>query len=86
METQNTVRMFTLSTCGHCKAAKAFMKDLGVEYDYTDVDLLQGEDRQKAIGEVRKLNQRLSFPTIVIGDTVIVGNNPDAIKKALGMS
>ena len=80
------VRMFTLSTCGHCKAAKEFMKKLGVEYDYTDVDLLQGEERQKTIDEVRKLNQRLSFPTIVIGETVIVGNNPDEIKKALGLS
>ena len=86
MNSGNTVRMFTLSTCGHCKAAKQFMKQLGVEFDYTDVDLLQGEERQKAVDEVRKLNQRLSFPTIVIGDTVIVGNNPDEIKKALGLA
>ena len=86
MGKDNTVRMFTLSTCGHCKAAKTFMKELGVEYDYTDVDLLQGEERQKTIDEVRKINQRLSFPTIVIGETVIIGNNPDEIKKALGLS
>ena len=86
MEERKTVRMFTLSTCGHCKAAKEFMKELGVEYEYTDVDLLQGEERQKTVDEVRKLNQRLSFPTIVIGDTVIVGNNQDEITKALGLS
>jgi glutaredoxin-like protein NrdH len=86
MNTRNTVKMFTLSTCGHCKAAKEFMKELGVEYDYTDVDLLQGEERQQAISEVRKLNQSLSFPTIVIGETVIVGNNQDEIRKALGLA
>jgi glutaredoxin-like protein NrdH len=51
----------------------------------TDVDLLQGEERQQAIAEVRKLNQRLSFPTIVIGETVIVGNKEDEIRKALGL-
>jgi glutaredoxin-like protein NrdH len=86
MNTRNTVKMFTLSTCGHCKAAKEFMKELGVEYDYTDVDLLQSEERQQAISEVRKLNQSLSFPTIVIGETVIVGNNQDEIRKALGLA
>lgn len=86
MDARNTVKMFTLSTCGHCKAAKEFMKELGVEYDYTDVDLLQGEERQQAISEMRKLNQRLSFPTIVIGDTIIVGNNQDEIRKALGLA
>jgi glutaredoxin len=86
MVTDKTVRMFTLSTCGHCKAAKQFMKELGVEYDYTDVDLLQGEERKKAISEVRNMNQRLSFPTIVIGETVIVGNNQDEIRKALGLT
>lgn len=85
MATQRPVKLFTLSTCSHCKAAKEFMKELGVEFDFTDVDLLQGEERKNTIEEVRKINQRLSFPTIVIGDTVIVGNNPDQIRKALGL-
>ncbi len=86
MAIQKPVKLFTLSTCGHCKAAKALMKELRVEYEYTDVDLLQGEERQQMINRLKKINQRLSFPTIVIGDTVIVGNNPDEIRKALGLS
>jgi glutaredoxin-like protein NrdH len=86
MDTQKPVKLFTLSTCSHCKAAKELMKELGVRYECTDVDLLQGEERQQTISEIRKINQRLSFPTIVIGDTVIVGNNPDEIRKALGLS
>jgi glutaredoxin-like protein NrdH len=86
METDTRIKMYTLSTCGHCRAAKAFLNEIGAKYDYTDVDLLEGEERQNAIRELRKINQRLTFPTIVIGDTVIVGNNPDAIKRALGLS
>jgi glutaredoxin-like protein NrdH len=86
MDKQKSVKMFTLSTCSHCKAAKEFLKEIGVEFDYTDVDLLQGEERQRTIDEVRKVNQRLSFPTILIGETVIVGNNQDEIRKALGLS
>lgn len=85
MGEQQRVWMYTLSTCSHCKAAKGFMKDLGVEYDFSDVDLLEGEERRNAIAEVKKLNQRLSFPTILIGDKVIVGNKQDEIKKALGL-
>ena len=84
MSARQRVKMYTLSTCSHCKAAKQFMKELGVEYDFTDVDLLEGEERQRVVAEVRKVNPRLSFPTIVIGEKVIVGNNPDEIRKALG--
>jgi glutaredoxin-like protein NrdH len=86
MDAHQCVKMYTLSTCSHCKAAKELMKQLRVEYDFTDVDLLQGEERQSAIAEVRNLNPRLSFPTIVIGDRVIVGNRQDEIKQALGLS
>jgi glutaredoxin-like protein NrdH len=83
MSERQRVKMYTLSTCGHCKAAKELMKELGIEFDFTDVDLLEGEERQEAVAQVRKVNPRLSFPTILIGETVIVGNRPEEIKKAL---
>ncbi|GAB4389643.1 MAG: glutaredoxin family protein [Thermodesulfovibrionales bacterium] len=77
--------MFTLSTCVHCRKAKRFMDDCRVAYEFTDVDLLTGEERSVTIEEVRKLNEALTFPTIVIGDSVIVGFDEDAIKAALGI-
>jgi glutaredoxin-like protein NrdH len=83
---QETVKMYTLSTCSHCRAAKNFMKSLGVQYEYVDVDLLSGAARAAAFEEVRKLNPLCSFPTILIGDTVIVGNREDKIREALGIS
>jgi len=79
------VKMYTLSTCSHCKAAKRLMHDLGVKFEYTDVDLLSGSERQAAMDEVRRLNPMCSFPTIVIGDAVIVGTREDKIKEALGL-
>ena len=79
------VKMYTLSTCHHCKAAKKFMAKCGVEFDFTDIDLLTGADREAALAEVRRLNPECSFPTIVIGDKVIVGNNEEKIRKALGL-
>jgi glutaredoxin-like protein NrdH len=35
---------------------------------------------------VRKLNPRCSFPTIIIGERVIIGFKENEIKEALGIS
>ena len=80
---QKTVKMYTLSTCSHCRAAKNLMQSLGVPFEYVDVDLLSGAARAAALDEVRKLNPLCSFPTILIGEAVIVGNREDKIREAL---
>ncbi len=82
---QKSVKLFTLSTCSHCKATKKLLDDSGVKYEFTDVDLLDGEERAAILEDVRKLNPRCSFPTIIIGDKIIVGNQEDEIKEALGL-
>jgi glutaredoxin len=77
--------MFALSTCGWCRKTKALLKDLDVEYDCTDVDLLEGDERERAREELATFNPRRSFPTLVIDGEVIVGFDQDRIKKALGV-
>ena len=79
------VKMYTLSTCSHCKAAKKFMRDNGVDYEFVDVDLLKGADQAAAIERVRERNPRLAFPTIIIGDVVIVGFQEGQIREVLGI-
>jgi glutaredoxin len=79
------VKIYTLSTCGHCKATKRFLDACKVQYEFTDVDLLTGDERQAIIEEVKRLNERCSFPTIIIGDKVIVGFQEQEIKSVLGM-
>jgi glutaredoxin-like protein NrdH len=81
----NRVKMYTLSTCSHCKATKQFLKDCDVPYDYTDVDLLEGDEKQLVLNEIVRHNPHRSFPTILIGDKVIVGFNEKAIREALGI-
>ena len=80
-----TVKLYTLSTCSHCKAAKKFLADHGVSYHCKDVDLLSGDERKQTIEEVKKYNPACSFPTILIGGQVIVGFNEAAIREALGI-
>jgi glutaredoxin len=66
-------------------AAKQWMTDHGIEFDYTDVDLLAGEERKDMIREVREYNPNCTFPTILIGDEVIIGNEDAQLKKALDL-
>ena len=83
MTTPN-IQIFTLSTCGHCKSTKKLLDKLSVEYDCIDVDLLERDQRKEILEDIKKLNPKLSFPTIVINDTVIVGYKENEIKEALG--
>jgi glutaredoxin-like protein NrdH len=82
---RKTVLMYTISTCIHCKAAKRFMREHNVPHEAIDVDLLDQEEKRTVLEEVRRVNKRLSYPTILIGDVVIVGFKEDEIKKALGI-
>ncbi len=79
------VKIFSLSTCSHCKSIKKFLSDCTVMYDVVDVDLLEGKERKAILEDVKKFNPKCSFPTIVIGDKVIVGYKEDEIKEALGL-
>ena len=82
---KNQVRLYTLSTCVHCKKTKQFLEDYNVDYQAIDMDLLTGEDRKSAMNNLRELNPRLTFPTIIIGNRVIVGFREDEIMEALGI-
>jgi glutaredoxin-like protein NrdH len=79
------IKIYSLSTCSHCKSTKKFLDECVVKYDFTDVDLLTGAEREAALQEVKKLNPSCSFPTIIIGDKVIVGYREGEIRKALGL-
>lgn len=84
-ENKGKIVLFALSTCGWCKKTRMLLEDVGAEYDYIYVDLLQGEERQEVIQEVEKWNPQLSFPTMVINDDeTIVGFNEDRVREILG--
>ena len=82
---QPNVKIYSLSTCSHCKATKKFLGGCTIKYEFIDVDKLEGAERKAIIEDVKKFNPRCSFPTIIIGETVIVGYKEKDIKEALGM-
>ena len=59
------------------------LDDSTIKYESTDLDLLDEEEREKIIEDVKKYNPRCTFPTIIIGNKVIVGFKEDLIKEAL---
>lgn len=77
------VKVFSLSTCGHCKSTKQLLNDCTIKYDFVDVDLLEGEERKAILEDVKKFNPRCSFPTIIIGEKVIIGYKEEEIREAL---
>jgi len=79
------VMLYALSTCIHCKNTKEYLDDCGVKYDCVEVDKLEGDERKNIIEEIKKVNPSCSFPTIIIGDKIIVGFRKEEIKEALNL-
>ncbi len=79
------VKIYSLSTCSHCKSSKKLIGECSIKYEFVDVDTLQGEERKAILDDVKKFNPRCSFPTVIIGDKVIVGYKEKDIKDALGI-
>ena len=82
---ENKTTLYALSTCSHCKSTKRLLSECNVEYDYIEVDDLEGAERKAILADIRAMNPRCSFPTIKINDTVIVGYKEKQIKEALGI-
>ncbi|MBU1340109.1 MAG: glutaredoxin family protein [Proteobacteria bacterium] len=77
--------LYALSTCSHCKSTKKLLSECNVEYEYIEVDDLEGEERKAILADIKTLNPRCSFPTVKINDIVIVGYKEKQIKEALGI-
>jgi glutaredoxin-like protein NrdH len=81
---KHKVFMYAISTCAWCKLTKNFLKDNNIEYEYVDVDLSDGEDREKIRREILKRGGRLSYPAIIIDDKILInGFREDKIKETL---
>ncbi len=86
MPQQPKIKLYTLSTCAHCKTLREFLTLGNLKYDFVDVDLLLGKERREILKEVKRYNPRCSFPTAVIGERVIVGFKEDELKEVLRLS
>jgi len=80
------IMLYALSTCVWCKKTKELLNKLEIKYSYVFVDMLDEDDKDKAIDEIKKWNPSCSFPTIIINDNhCIVGYKENKIKEAVGL-
>ncbi len=79
------VFIYALSTCPYCRMTKKYLTENDVAYEFVDVDLLTGEEKQRVIDEVKALSGGTSFPVIKVDDDVIVGFNKVRLKELLGL-
>ena len=79
------VLLYAISTCIWCKKTKRLLQDLGIAYDYIDVDLLPEKEKNEIRKEVLKWKDRVAYPLIVINNEQCIPTyEPDKIKEVLG--
>ena len=77
-----SLRLYTLSTCGWCKKTKALLNELGLGYEYLDLDLLNGDVQAQARQTVTEWNPNCSFPTLIVdGKECVVGFKETIIRE-----
>ena len=79
------VKLFTISTCFHCKTLKKLLEDNKIAFEFTDVDLMPEEERESFITAIIKYNEKKTFPVIFIGNKAIIGFQEKRIKQELGI-
>jgi glutaredoxin-like protein NrdH len=70
---QRPVKIYTLSTCSHCKATNKVLDKCAVAYEFTDVDLLSGRELTMILEDGKNFNPLCTFPAVIIGDRVVIG-------------
>ncbi len=81
---KHKVLLYAISTCGWCRRAKQNLKDLEVEYEYIDIDLCSGEDRQEITKDILSRKGILAYPTVVVdGKILLTGPSKEELQEVL---
>lgn len=75
--------MYTLSTCPFCRKTKKYFRDRNIQFDFVDYDLADEKVQEKIAGEMLKYTDHIAFPFVKIGETVVMGYNPERYELLL---
>ncbi|WP_136806559.1 ferredoxin-thioredoxin reductase catalytic domain-containing protein [Desulfosediminicola flagellatus] len=84
MTSQNII-LYSLTTCGFCSNIKKMLDDLKVSFTLIQADELDGDEKKQVMKALRKVNPKCSFPTVVVGDEVVIGYKVQEIKEKIGI-
>ncbi len=80
---QNSITVYSLSTCSMCKALIRWLEEIDVRFKAVDVDLLEKDEKTEVMKTVKEHTSIVAFPISVIGDRVIIGYKKEQILSAL---
>jgi glutaredoxin-like YruB-family protein len=76
--TKAKVTIFTQPDCPPCQIVKLFLTERGVEFEERDITV-----DSEAVTELTEKYRSHSTPTVVIGDEVLIGFNPERLDEIL---
>lgn len=77
--------LLAISTCPRCARMKRFLEMNNVEAKIVDIDLLAMEEKKKHLKFMQPSNPSLSFPTLIVGDLAVIGEDYDGVKEVLNL-
>jgi glutaredoxin-like protein NrdH len=77
--------LLAISTCPRCQRMKRYLKTNGVQAKIVDVDLLSLGEKKETYRFLRPINPRLSYPTLIVGELAVVGEDYEGVKEVLGL-
>ncbi len=75
-----TITIYSLPSCSHCKNLKKFFSDYSIEYAEFDVSIDFNKQR-----EMIEKSGQTGAPVIVIGDETVIGYDRVRLKKMLNL-
>jgi glutaredoxin len=64
---------------------KNYLDEKHVSYDCVYVDTLEGQEKVDTVAQVKRYNPAISFPTLVVGDNVVVGFKKSDVDNLLDL-
>ncbi len=77
--------LMAISTCPRCGRMKKFLAMHNIEAKIIDIDLLSVEDKRQHLRFLQPSNPSLSFPTLIVGEFAVIGEDYDGVKEVLNL-
>ncbi|MHA1784162.1 MAG: glutaredoxin [Candidatus Helarchaeota archaeon] len=79
----HVVQLITISTCIWCKRMRKILEENDVEYEYTDIDLLDIVEKNELKNYLRNYKTRLAFPMCFIDGKLFESGDTDDLVRRL---
>lgn len=79
-------KLYAASTCVWCRKTRQLLENNDVDFEYVYIDLMDEDEQQNVLDELAQYNPDCTVPTLVVGDEVVVGYEPERIRNALKLN